>query len=477
MEEHMPSSFRRIDSASRGFRVGGQFSLSLATLATLLGSTHPAAAADNHPTIERGHAHPYFAAKALDGGEPFILDRHRGKKVVMLHLAAADSESIAQLTAWERFAKDSPSESILVVGVIHGQHFSRAALFAEWKKIGFPVYHDPLNQADARRMGRAVCIDENGIVRQIARDPAELSENFVGKKFKADRAVVRPPFGEVPNYKITARQADEGRRCLEYIEHGDACMFDPEPVLIAEAIKAYNKALIDQPDDPAAAFRLGTAYFTRFCGEGRQANDLQRSLDAWSFAAGHDPKNQVFCERLLQFACASDKQVNSCGWIAHAMRETDTKSLTPSPSSIEIAAPSHNFKPGDDTPPPPPEIAAQPSSLVVDFGVVRAPNPKVRGLVNVVLGLRPGHVGFDKDKPVRIWITPPNDVKLERRLIEGVVPSDGPLLMSVAAQLPDGPADAVYVLKCIAVFEAGGAMTRCDFDLSIPAKLPDLIKS
>ncbi|MCB9852028.1 MAG: hypothetical protein H6819_02945 [Phycisphaerales bacterium] len=477
MEKTTPTRLIRNAPPTVGSRISRCYIVWGAVLPALFLNNRHVLGSENHPTIEKGHAHPYLAAKAVDGGEPFVLDMYRGKKVIMLHLAAWDSDGIAQLPAWARFARECDGGSTVIVGIIHDQNIARAALFAKWKKIAFPTYHDPLNQADARRMGRAVCVDEFGIVRVIVHDPAELSESFVGKQFKADRAVVRPPFCEVPNYKITARQAEEGRRCIEYIEHGDACMFDPEPVLIAEAIKAYEKALQDQPEDPAAAFRLGTAYFTRFQSEGRQADDLRKAMDAWSFAAGRDPKNQVFCERLLQFACTSDKRVNSCGWIAEALRETGLTSLLPAPSSIEIAAPSGNFKPNDATPPAPPELPAHPSVWVIDSGVVRAPTPKVRGLVNVIIALTPGHAGVDAGTPVQLWITPPDGVKLSQRRIEGLAPKNGTLLLSVAAQLPDGPADAMHALKCVAVVAIQGSPTRCDFEVSIPAKLPDLCKS
>ena len=49
-------------------------------------------AAESHPTIRKGHAHPYYALKSVNGGSPFVLDMHRGKKVIMLHLAAWDAE-------------------------------------------------------------------------------------------------------------------------------------------------------------------------------------------------------------------------------------------------------------------------------------------------------------------------------------------------------------------------------------------------
>ncbi|HPF38478.1 MAG TPA: hypothetical protein P5081_14715 [Phycisphaerae bacterium] len=431
-------------------------------------------AAERHPTIEKGNAHPYFAAKAVDAGEPFVLDAHRGRKVVMLHVAPWDAGVVAQLPEWEAFAKRCAESEIDFVGVIQELHFDRAALFAKWKKIGFPAYHDPLNQADARRVGRAVCVDEFGIVRAIAKTPAEVSETFVAKAFKGDRSVMRPPFPETPKIKLTKRRADEARRCLEYIEHGDACMFDPEPVLIAEAIDAYGKAVQSAPREAAAAFRLGVAHLIRFYSDGGSPGDLRSAMDALSVAASLDPKNQVFSERLGQFAATSDKRIDSCGWIAEAMRATGVATLRPPPAAIEAAAPSASFKACADSPASPADITPNATALRVESAVVRTPQPKVPGLVNVLIDLAPGSAAIDNGKPIKLWLIPPEGVSLERRLVESA--GARRVLLSVAAQLPPG-ASGDTTLKCVAVFESSGATTRCDFEITIPAKTPELIPS
>lgn len=428
-----------------------------------------------HPTIQKNTAHPYYALKAVGGGDPFVLDMLRGKKVIMLHLAAWDAESLAQLPAWEKFAKGLAKDDAVFVGVVHDQYLDRAALFVKWKHISFPAYHDSLNIADARRMARAVCVDEYGIVRHIARSPDGLMEGFVNKKFAYDRVQVRPPLKELPNFKHTKRIASEARESFEYIEHGDACLFDPAPVLMAEAIDAYELALTKTPTDGMAAFRLGCAYRMRFDSATREAGDLRKSFDAWSVAARLDPKNEVTTRRLLQYAAPSDKPANSCGWIVEAMRAVEGATLESMPWPIEIAAPSDSFKACAQTAVAPPK-GVDSVSMKVDSGIIRAANPKVPGLVNVVIALFPGGA-VDDGQPVRIWVTPPEGVQVSDRVLEVRAPAGGrPVVASVAARLPSGKDDAAYVLKCVAVVSSNGKAGQCAFDVSIPAKAPAVDK-
>lgn len=437
-----------------------------------------------HPAIRRGLAHPYYALKAVDGGEPFILDRFRGKKVIVLHLAPWDPESVAQLPVWEKFAKEYQSGPAVFVGVIHEAYPDRAALFARWKKISFPLYFDPLNIADARRMARAVCVDEFGIVQSIAHDPSKLSETFISKTFKLDRSMVRPPIETLRKYKQTKRVAGEARRCFEYIENGDTALETPIAAMVKEAIDSYKLALGDQPKDAAAMCRLGIAYRIRYdLREGDSpSDDLDRSLAALSAAVRFDPKNQVSREWLLRYAAPSDKQWNSCGWIEAAEKAVGGGTLDPPPTAIEMAAPMNGFHPDRETPEGPPEASTSSVAIKVDSGIVRVPDTKIRGLVNVLFALAPGEAStFEPEQSVRVWITPPAGVEVEHRMIEAEVPKDAgpgrPVHMSVAARLPDGAPGHVHVLKCVAVFQSNGVPVRFEFDLPVPATAPDPLRS
>lgn len=435
-------------------------------------------AAESHPTIRKGHAHPYYALKSVNGGDPFVLDMHRGKKVIMLHLAPWDAESSAQLPVWNEFAKAHADDSIVMVGIVHDLFADRAELFAKWKPMAFPAYHDCLNGPDARRMARAVCVDEFGIVQEIVHDPKGVMQNFVSKEFKLDRAAVRPPVAALPDFKYTKRVAAEARRCAEYIAHGDACLFEPADVLIVEAIDAYQRALGVEPKDSAAAFRLGTAYYKRFFSERREAGDLGKAFDAWSVALRSDPRNEVTRERLLEFAATSDKRVSTCGWVSDAMADVHGGSLEPAPMAIELAQPSANFKPATESPAPPPELPDANTAMSVEIGIVRVPDTRVPGLVNCVVAMIPTSGELAGGQVVKLWVTPTPGVDVGDRLVEcelaQAATSRRPVMMSVAARLNDDNADAKHALNCVAVFKLNGAMTRCKFTIPISCKAPEL---
>ncbi len=434
----------------------------------------------DHPSIRNGKAHPILVARSINGGDPLVLDQYRGKKVIIVHLASWDSESVAQLPVWEKFAKSVSSDSLVVLGMLHDLSFDRAALFAKWKQIGIPMYHDALNSVNARRMSRAVCIDEHGIVQVISGDIDKITEHFVNKEFKFDRNAVRTPVTELPKVRFTKRTAYDANRPLEFIRHGDACFWESNAALASEAIEAYRRAYLLDTSDAAPAFRLGSAYFWRFQSEAREPADLQHAFEAWCVAADREPKNQVFRERIGQFAATPDKRVCSYCWIAQAIQDTGSAPLEPMPLPIEVASPGKQFAPSRDKSEGPPEIAANESVLVIDAGIVRLPDSKVAGLVNVVVALIPTAVAIDADRPIRIWVAPSKGVDVDQQVIE-IRRSESsnaarPLMLSVAARLPGTSSDAPHVLKCSAVFESAGTPTRCDFEISIPATLPEIGK-
>lgn len=434
----------------------------------------------DHPSIRNGKAHPILVAKSINGGDPLILDQYRGKKVIIVHLASWDPESVAQLPVWEKFAKSASTDSLVVLGMLHDLDFDRASLFAKWKQIGFPVYHDALNSVNARRMSRAVCIDEHGIVQVISGDIEKITERFVNKEFKFDRNAVRTPVTELPKVRFTKRTAYDANRPLEFIRHGDACFWESNAALASEAIEAYRRAYLLDTSDAVPAFRLGCAYFWRFQSESRAPADLQHAFEAWCVAADREPKNQVFRERLGQFSATPDKRVCSYCWIAEAIQDSGSAPLVPMPMPIEVASPGKQFAPSLDKSEAPPGIAANESALVIDAGIVRLPDTKVAGLVNVVVALIPNAVAVDADRPIRIWVAPSKGVEVDQRIIEIRSPASSnagrPLMLSVAARLSDTSSDAAHVLKCSAVFESAGAPMRCDFEISIPSTLPDIGK-
>jgi hypothetical protein len=437
---------------------------------------------ETEPSVRIDAAHPYLALHSVSGGEPFILDQHRGKKVVMLHFAAWDSDSVGALEGWKTFAEQNKGEdAVAFVGVIHDQHRDRGELFVRWKKIAFPVYHDPINLISAPRVNRAVCVDADGLVRAIAKNPEQVTERFIKKKFEPNQTAVRSPNPNPPDTRVTKRMAGEGHRGLEILQHGDALIFGGHPVELTEAIRIYRQAFDIGEPNAAAAFRLGAAYRLRFDSANRQPGDLEKSCQAFQVAAALAPRNDIYIARVRQLGIATDKKACAYGWVAEARESLGgSLGLNPEPMAIEMAKPVSAFKPGDAPPSHPPKIEAGADAVTVEHTVVYALNKSHGGESNLLLALSPPSAGFDAGKPIRIWFDSPDGVAFESRYLEvsAASPTDGqPVLCSVGVKMKDGRATDECKIKCVLVFESNGTTQRIDRELSIKREPPGTLGS
>ena len=56
-----------------------------------------------------------------------------------------------------------------MVGIIQEQHPDRAALFMQWKEMGWPIMVDSYNLLKAPYVPISLAIDEQGVVQQALR--------------------------------------------------------------------------------------------------------------------------------------------------------------------------------------------------------------------------------------------------------------------------------------------------------------------
>lgn len=70
---------------------------------------------------------------------------------------------------------------IQLVGVIQEQHPDRCKLFMQWKQMDWPVLVDPLNLLEVGVVPLALLVDENGIVREVLRDPRRDFEKLTAR--------------------------------------------------------------------------------------------------------------------------------------------------------------------------------------------------------------------------------------------------------------------------------------------------------
>lgn len=432
---------------------------------------------ETEPSVRINAAHPYLALHSVSGGEPFILDQHRGKKVVMLHFAAWDGESVSALDGWKSFAeKIEGDDTTVFVGVIHELHRDRGELFVRWKKIEFPVYHDPMNFICAPRVNRAVCIDADGLVRVIAKSPVMVTDRFIEKKFEPISNAVRLPKVKPPDPRVTKRTAGEGHRPLEIIQHGDALMYSGHPVEMNEAIRTYRKAFEIAEPNAAAAFRLGSAYRLRFDSGNRQPGDWAKSCEALQIAAALAPRNDIYTAHVRQLGITTDKQASAYGWIADARQSLGGAArLNPEPLAIEMAGPASAFEAGAAPSTSPPKIESVAGVISVEHAVVYALSKEHRGEANLLFALSPTGGGFDQGKFIRMWFDSTDGLSFESRYVElvaGPTADNRPVTGSVGIRFKPDDDGSDRKINVVIVFESNGATHRSDIELTFGREPP-----
>ena len=444
------------------------------------------------PLIAIGKPHPPLVLWTIAGETAISIDTYRGTKVLVVYFATWSPQGIDDLAAWrERTRQAVADKKLVLLGVMEEQYADRCRLFAQWKGIAdVPILHDPLNLAAVGHVPMVVGVDEHGFVRLIDPDPDRLEKNFIRRTFKYNPKERRPAVEDLTDPRYTKRMAREARTAAGWRRHGDALVLGGLGPQIDEAITTYPSAIELDADDGLAFFRLGVAHRIRYDRPERQPGDFQAAIDAWKQAVRKSRKNAVFRSRLAQYGLRFDRSVAMYRWILTARKKITERGESPEklavePIAVELAKPRKNFKSvksaGTDgdagsgaTPDDQPLVA-------FESVVVPSVSAKKKRYAQVLLVFRPSGLGAQWDNrgdPLRVWLDPPDGVKLSRRFAAFKNPesagSSEERTLNFEVKLPKSSKRWPVTIKGHALYrvssggDAAARLLRRDFQVKVP---------
>ncbi|MHC4955403.1 MAG: TlpA family protein disulfide reductase [Planctomycetota bacterium] len=209
------------------------------------------------------------------------------------------------MSGWQRmFEPLRKAGKIALVGIVQEQHADRARLYAQWKKIDWPILVDSLNLYGNRAVPIVMAVDEAGrIVHRSIRKKEQLEA-----------------FLKAPAVKRVAREHVAPDPAVRAYFDGD---FDA-------AVAAFGKNT-----SAAARFRRGVALRARSESKQRQRGDAQRAVFYWQAALAMNPNQYIWRRRLQQYGPRLAKPYNFFGWVREARKEIEARGEKPVPLLVE----------------------------------------------------------------------------------------------------------------------------------------------
>ena len=203
------------------------------------------------------------------------------------------------MPGWQRKLEPLRKQGRLeIVGIVQEQHAARARLYAQWRRIEWPILVDSLNLLEHRVVPILQLVDETGRI----------------SKAKFDDFIVAPP-------------ALLREREFAGLEPGEAAFLRGD---MDKAVEEFGRN-----DDAAQRFRLGVALRARAESAARRPGDAQRAVDAWQQALAGNPNQYIWRRRLQQYGPRLAKPYNFYGWVEKARREIAERGEEPHPLPAE----------------------------------------------------------------------------------------------------------------------------------------------
>jgi hypothetical protein len=319
---------------------------------------------------------------------------------------------------WHEKTKALQQEGKLrLVGIVEEQHPDRTRLFMQWKEMGWPLLHDPINLLAVEAVPLTYLIDEHGVVR-YERPSDEDLRTFLATDYS--------PIAAEPQDLIPAAGSAEHLLLWE----GDASL--------GRAIRLLEERVRERPDDARAHFRLGVALRRRYDSDSPRTNDFQEAVAHWVKALDVDPNQYIFRRRIQQYGPRLDKPYPFYDWVPEARQALLARGETPielrvEPGGAEFAAPLEKLVDDGGTdervePDPEGRIYRDEKPLIRAETVV-VPNVVASGeAVRVHVVLRPdenvkAHWNNEVSDLV-FWVSPPEGWRVDDHLHRVAVPPD-----------------------------------------------------
>ncbi len=332
---------------------------------------------------------------------------------------------------------------VRMVGIIQEQHPDRAALFMQWKEMGWPLLVDSYNLLQVPYVPITLAVDERGVVRRQLRairegqaiDEAFLEETFgaaVETAANTDSAPI--PATARPDLLSLRMAATRENTADAWRAYGNAVAVWGGTDRLERAIEAFSAVVRTEPEDGWALFRLGVAQRARYDSEARRPTDFQDAVTNWSAALALDPNQYIWRRRIQQYGPRLDKPYPFYDWVPVAREEirqrgNEPVSLIVEPRGSEFAEPSREFTTAgsDDPEPDPGGRVLRDDGDFIRAEVVAVPPTVAPGEVaRFHVTLRPiveklAHWNNEVDETV-IWVDPPRGWEVEAPLVSHPLP-------------------------------------------------------
>ena len=326
---------------------------------------------------------------------------------------------------------------IQMVGIIQEQHPDRAALFMQWKEMGWPIMVDSYNLLEAPYVPITLAIDEHGIIQEALRplqDIGVLDEGFLSSTFGGPTTESAPP---ATRPDLTAlRDRAEGGGSEAWIEYGNALATWGGEDRTSAAIEAFGEVVDADPEHGWAHFRKGVAHRARYDSPDRRADDFQKAVDHWSAALALDPNQYIWRRRIQQYGPRLDKPYPFYDWVVQAREEVRARGEEPvrlvvEPRGAEFAEPAEAFVARADPngEPDPMGRVIRDQGDFIDLETTAVPSAVGYGevarfhLVFRPIQAKKAHWNNEAEEMV-LWVDPPRGWTVESRMLTHPLPPE-----------------------------------------------------
>lgn len=342
------------------------------------------------------------------------------------------------MPGWHEATKElQEAGEIQMLGIIQEQHPDRAALFMQWKEMGWPLMVDSYNLLEAPYVPISLALDEHGIIQQVLRpleDVGELDGEFLSSTF--DNAVSEPSAAATPP-DLEALRAEARRGGPDdWLAYGNALATWGADDRIDAVIDAFSRVVEADPDNGWAQFRLGVAHRARYDSQDRRPADFQNAVDHWSAALALDPNQYIWRRRIQQYGPRLDKPYPFYDWVVQAREEIAARGEEPlrlavEPRGAEFAEPAKEFV-GRETTVAEPDPQGRVLRDEGDFITLESTAvPSAVGYGEVArfhLVFRPmtekkAHWNNEAEEMV-LWVDPPRGWEVESRMLTHPLPPE-----------------------------------------------------
>jgi peroxiredoxin len=273
-----------------------------------------------------GELHPTLVLPSAKDGSALALSGFAGQRVLLVHFSAATKKCRDAIVEWDATTKDLVKNHQLVVwGVCHDASPAQAQLFMQWKRIGWPIAHDVLNQNGIENLPLVIYINEKGIVKQVDPESGKLATKLAKSKALKPKEIPEEDREQLRDPKSTRRAASEGRSAEALCLHGEALIIAGLPAQIDEAVEVFSKASQSEPGNVRAWFGLGVAHQIRHqrggSADSKGDDDSKAAAQAWKKVRELAPDNEVLKIEIQQFKKKSGDVEKMFGWVEEARKE------------------------------------------------------------------------------------------------------------------------------------------------------------